>query len=60
MRFPIDVVFVDREQHVVKVAYLPPFRASSALGEAHAAIELPSGVIEQSRTAVGDALKFEG
>ena len=57
MRFPIDVVYINESHRVVKlVPSMKSFRASSALKESHAVIELPAGVIERSQTAVGDQL----
>ncbi len=60
MRFAIDVVYIDRALRVVKVVHdLKPYRVSAALLNAHAVIELPSGTVTQSRTAVGDVLAVE-
>jgi hypothetical protein len=43
MRFPIDVVFIDKAQTVVKIAHsLVPWRTAGARG-AVAALELPAG-----------------
>ncbi len=57
MRFAIDVVFVDRRYRIVKLApALKPFRMSGRLLGDLAAIELPSGAIAESRSAVGDQL----
>ena len=61
MRFTIDVLFLDRSRRVVKaVPSLKPFRLSGVLRGAHSAIELPSGVIASTATAVGDELALEG
>jgi hypothetical protein len=60
MRFPIDVVYVDRSGRVVKViSNLRPFRVSAVLRGARSAIELPSGTIGDTGTAPGDQLAFE-
>lgn len=60
MRFTIDVLYVDRANSVVKsVSALRPFRASAVLRGAHAVIELPSGVIAETGTSVGDQLDLE-
>ena len=57
MRFPIDVVYVDRTFTVMKVVpSLAPYRMSGTLGPAHAVIELPKGTAAQSGTEVGDVL----
>jgi uncharacterized protein len=43
MRFPIDVVFLDTEKTIVKIAHtLVPWRTAGARGAA-AALELPAG-----------------
>ncbi len=56
MRFPIDVVFLDRERVVVGIAYeLRPWRATAERG-AHAALELASGECERRGVAIGDRL----
>jgi uncharacterized membrane protein (UPF0127 family) len=57
MRFPIDVVFVDKESKVVSVIPdLSPYRATGIYLSAHSVLELPSGTIKKSRTEVGDQL----
>jgi len=57
MRFTIDVVFLDKEDRVVKVApQVKPFRVASALGGAHSALELPAGAAAQARVEQGDQL----
>jgi len=60
MRFPIDVLYVDRSRRVTKlVPALKPFRMSGVFGKSFAAIELPSGAIACSGTVVGDQLAFD-
>jgi len=57
MRFPIDVLYLDREHVVVKTApALRPFRFSACLRGGHSTLELASGAIEASGTQVGDRL----
>ena len=59
MRFPIDILYVDREHAVVKaVKDLQPFRVSACLRGAHSILELPVGAIEASGTQVGDRLEM--
>ncbi len=56
MRFPIDVVFLDREQVVVGIEpRLRPWRTAGRRG-AHAVLELAAGESERRGLAVGDAL----
>lgn len=60
MRFAIDVVYLDRFKRVVKaVSQLKPYRVSGVLRGARSVVELPSGVIEETGTVVGDELVFE-
>ncbi len=56
MRFPIDVVFLDRERVVLGIAReLRPWRATARSG-AHAALELASGECARRGIRVGDRL----
>ncbi len=57
MRFAIDVVFLDKERRVVKVATVPPFRAALG-GGSHAVLELPAGIAERNGLKVGDVLSL--
>jgi uncharacterized protein len=58
MRFPIDVVFLDRELEVVKVVEnLRPWRMASAR-QARAALELAAGQAATRRLEVGDRLRL--
>lgn len=59
MRFAIDVVYVDREERVVKlVSDLKPWRFTAARG-ARSAYELPAGTIARVGVEVGDQLVLE-
>lgn len=58
MKFPIDLVYIDREKRVKKVRRnVGPWRLSACLS-AHSIIELPIGVIESSQTMPGDQLEL--
>lgn len=60
MRFPIDVVFVDRNMTVKKtVKGVPPFRPMVFCLNAKGVIELPAGAIEKAQVQVGDRIKLE-
>ena len=60
MRFPIDVVFLDRQLEVVRVRRdLRAWWGASKLG-AHSVLELPAGECERIGLAVGDRLAWEG
>ncbi|SRR3989304_876496 len=57
MRFAIDVLFLDRQLKVVKVApQVKPFRATLGFGGAHSALELPAGAAWQAQVEAGDQL----
>ena|ERR1700752_2478474 len=58
MKFPIDLVYIDRNKKVKKVrSAVGPWRLSACLS-AHSIIELPAGVVHDTRTAPGDQLEF--
>ncbi|MBZ0167031.1 MAG: DUF192 domain-containing protein [Candidatus Omnitrophica bacterium] len=57
MRFAIDVIFVDKKDVVVGIVKnILPNRLSKIYWKAVNAIEVPVGVIEVSKTEVGDQL----
>lgn len=57
MRFPIDVLFVDKENKVVKVfSVVKPFRISAVYFSAYYVVELPAGVVGSSLTCAGDII----
>ena len=55
MRFAIDVIFLDKQRRVVKIATVSPFRAAVGRGS-HSVLEVPAGTAERSGLEVGDAL----
>lgn len=56
MRFPIDVVFLDREGRVLRVAEaVPPWRTAAARG-ARSVLELRAGECERRGVEAGDVL----
>lgn len=60
MRFPIDVIFVDRSDRVVGLApRLVPHRPYAGARDAWRTIELPAGAIERSATQLGDQLELQ-
>jgi uncharacterized membrane protein (UPF0127 family) len=59
MKFPIDVLFLDRKRRVRKVrSAMPRWRMSACLW-AHSVLELPSGTAAATGTVRGDQLEFE-
>jgi uncharacterized protein len=58
MRFPIDLVYLDRNRRIKKLRNaVPPWRLSGCL-TAHSIIELPPGTIHETQTQRGDTLEF--
>jgi uncharacterized protein len=59
MRFPIDIIYTDKQGKVVKVAKaVRPFKLVAAPLRCYFALELPAGAITASDTQVGDYLDF--
>jgi hypothetical protein len=59
MKFPIDVIYLDRDKRVRKVTRgLAPWRMSACL-TAHSVLELPAGKADETQTQPGDRLVFD-
>ena len=59
MKFPIDVVFLNRKKKILKIRpNMVRGRMSISL-RAHSVLELPAGTLEATGTAKGDQLEFE-
>jgi len=59
MKFPIDLVYLDRKRKVRKVRKAVPAWRLSACLTAHSILELPAGTVEKTGTQVGDVLEIE-
>jgi uncharacterized membrane protein (UPF0127 family) len=60
MRFPIDVLFVDKHNKVIKsIAHLEPFRFTRLYVNAAFVIELPEDTIRSSLTSENHELRLE-
>jgi|SRR5579859_986887 len=60
MRFPIDVVILDRGWNVLALRRrMRAFRMTRLFWKAAAVLELPPGMLDSTATAVGDTLAFE-
>ncbi len=58
MRFPIDVIGLNRDLRVVKLWYhLAPYRVTSVSLQLRSVIELPAGHITGCNVEVGDVLR---
>jgi len=59
MKFPIDVIFCDRQNKVIGLCEdIKPFFLSPIFFKASYAIELPTGAIKASQTQVGDQINW--
>lgn len=59
MKFPIDLVYLDRKKRVRKIRHaVPAWRLSLCLG-AHSVLELPAGKASETETARGDQLAID-
>jgi uncharacterized protein len=59
MKFPIDLVYLDKQRRVRKVRHAVPAWRLSACLTAHSILELPAGTVEKSGTMPGDELSLE-
>ncbi len=60
MRFAIDIVFIDRTGHVMRIDRgLRPWRISSLVFGAYQALELEAGAAARAGTRRGDTIAFE-
>lgn len=63
MRFPIDVIYLDRGNTVVHLEQnLRPWRMGRVCLKAASVLELPPTTVSQTRTSIGDEIKiaFDG
>ena len=59
MKFPIDVVFLNKEFYVLGlISGMHPYRVSGVHMRGYSVIELPNGTIRKSRTEIGDQLEI--
>jgi uncharacterized membrane protein (UPF0127 family) len=59
MKFPIDVIFLDKNNIVLGIASgMVPYRISSIQLRGYSVLELPNGTIKKSKTEVGDQLEI--
>lgn len=59
MKFPIDVLFLDKKNRVIAaIKNLQPNRITRLYPRAFSVLELPAGTIEATSTEVGDEIEF--
>jgi uncharacterized membrane protein (UPF0127 family) len=60
MRFPIDVIYLDKAKLVVHVEHnLLPWRLAPVRWKATTILELPPSTVNQTNTAIGDEIEIE-
>jgi uncharacterized membrane protein (UPF0127 family) len=60
MKYPLDLVFLDRKKRVVGLRQsVRPYRLSPIFWKAECVLELPPSTIEQSKTEMGDSIAWE-
>ena len=59
MKFPIDLVYLDKKHKVKKVRHAVPAWRLSACLFAHSILELPAGIARDTGTQPGDELVME-
>ena len=59
MKFPIDLVYIDKKKKVRKVVRAVPAWRLSVCLRAHSILELPAGTVEETGTQPGDELLIE-
>jgi uncharacterized protein len=59
MKFPIDLVYLDKKRKVRKVRHAVPAWRLSACLTAHSILELPAGTAAKTLTVAGDELLME-
>jgi uncharacterized protein len=60
MQFPIDVVFLDKENRVIEaVENLQPHRMTKVLLSSMSVIELPAGTVRASETVAGNEVDID-
>ncbi len=59
MRFPIDVIFADRQHQIVGIRHsFKPWRPFAAARNARYSIELTAGILHTTGTELGDRLEI--
>jgi len=59
MKFPIDLIYLDRDLKVKKVVHEVPRWRLSACFSAHSVLELAAGSVRPTQTKRGDQLRFQ-
>lgn len=59
MKFPIDAIFIDKDQVVLSIEErIKPWRISKVVNKSHSVLELPAGTSAATGTKPGDRLQY--
>ncbi len=59
VRFPMDLVFLDKNMHIIRlVSYLKPFRISPIVWQAKYVLEMPTHSIEKFSIKLDDKINL--
>ena len=59
MGYPIDVVFLDCNNKIIKILHsMPPYKFGPIIKKAQTVLEFPSGLCNKTGTHVGDIIRF--
>ena len=58
MKFPIDVVYLNKQRRIINVRPVMKKRGISFCLRAHSVLELPAGTLADTGTGVGDQLEL--
>jgi len=58
VRFPLDIIFADKDKNVVDIVSIDPWKTYTPKKPAMYVIEMEKGTIEASKTEIGDKLDF--
>lgn len=59
MRFEFDAVFIDKNNNIVElIKQMSAWKVSSYVWKAHKVLELAAGVIDITKTEIGDTIKI--
>ena len=59
MQYPIDVIFLDSKNKIIRIQTLAPWKISLWLRKAKKVIEVPAGFSKKNKLKIGDTLEVK-
>lgn len=59
MNYPIDIIFLDSKNKILKIQTLSPWKISAWLSKAKKVIEVPEGFAKKKKLKIGDKLEVK-